>query len=390
MDVGTPVEMKDRALALLPRIAANGDEIERQRRLPEPLVAVLIEAGLFRLLLPRALGGAEIDPVTFVEIIEAVAGADGSTAWVLCQTAGTSMSAAYLPPHVAEEIFGPPRGILAWGPGPGALAVPAEGGYRINGAFSFASGCRHAAWLGAYCTVVDSDGAPRRRADGAVDGRTMIFPASSATMKDIWHVIGLRGTGSDAYTVTDLFVPHDFAIARDDPSERRQSGALYCFRLGNMFAAGFAGVALGIARAMMNELVTLAAGKVPRGFSSALRENAVVQSQVAQAEARLVSSRAYLMSSVEDGWREVGRHGELSLDRRVAIRLASTHAIQQAKAAADIIYHLAGSSAIFANAAFERRFRDIHAVTQQMQGRQFHFETVGKYLLGLETDATWL
>ncbi len=387
---GSPVDMKDRARALLPRIAASAEETERQRRLPEPLVTELIEAGLFRLLLPRSLGGAEVDPITFVEIMQAVASADASTAWVLCQTAGTSMSAAYLPPHVAEQVFGPPRGILAWGPGPGARAVTVDGGYRISGSFSFASGCRHASWLGAYCALIDPDGTPRRHEDGSPETRTMIFPAANAAMKDIWHVIGLRGTGSDAYTVTDLFVPDEFAIVRDDPAERRQAGALYCFRLGSMFAAGFAGVALGIARTMMGDFTTLAAGKVPRGFSTTLRENAVVQSQVAQAEASLASAHAYLMSTVAEGWQEAGRLGDLTLERRVGIRLASTHAIQQAKAASEAVYHLAGSSAIFASGAFERRFRDIHALTQQMQGRQTHFETVGRFLLGLETDTTWL
>src|SRR5262245_29578213 len=390
MDLGTPEEMKDRAQALLPHVAASAEETERQRRLAEPLVTALIEAGLFRLLLPRALDGAEVDPVTFVEIIEAVASADGSTAWVMCQTAGTSMSAAYLSPHAADEIFRSPRGILAWGPGSGARAVETDGGYRISGTFSFASGCRHAACLGAYCTVVGRDGLPRRREDGSVDSRTMIFPASSATMMDVWHVIGLRGTGSDSYTVKDLFVPHDFTVVRDEPSVRRHPGALYCFRSGNLFAAGFAGVALGIVRTMMDEFAALAAGKVPRGFSTTLRESAVVQSQIAEAEARLRSARALLMSSVVESWQEVGRLGELTLDRRVAIRLASTYAIQQAKAAADTIYHLAGSAAIFASGAFERRFRDIHAVTQQMQGRQSHFETVGRHLLGLATDTTWL
>lgn len=390
LEPGTPEEMKARAVALLPRIAASADETERQRRLPEPLADALIEAGLFRLLLPRALRGAEVDPVTFVEIIEAVAGADASTAWVLCQTAGTSMSAAYLPPRVAEEIFGPPRGILAWGPGPGSRAVEVDGGYRISGTFAFASGCRHATWLGAYCPVVDAAGHPRRREDGSVDGRTMIFPAARARMHDVWDVIGLRGTGSDSYTVQDVFVPHDFTVVRDDPAGRRHPGALYCFRSGTLFAAGFAGVALGLARTMMTDFVALAAGKVPRGFASTLRENAAVQSEIAQAEARLRAARALLRTAVEDSWREVGRLAELTLERRTAIRLASTYAIQEARAAADTIYHLAGSSAIFASGAFERRFRDLHAVTQQLQGRQSHFETVGRYLLGLEPDTTWL
>jgi len=126
------------------------------------------------------------------------------------------MVAAYLRPDVAAEIFGTnPRSALAWGPGPAARAVAVDGGYRVTGTWSFASGGRHATWLGGYCPIYESDGALRRREDGTAEGRTMLFPAPSARMVDVWHVIGLRGTGSDTFTVTDLYVPHEHSVARD-------------------------------------------------------------------------------------------------------------------------------------------------------------------------------
>ena len=370
-------------------IEASADEAERLRRLPEPLVAALADAGLFRMLLPTWLGGGEVDPMTFVTVIEEISKRDASTAWSLCQVSGCSMVAAYLDPPVATTIFGN-GGVLAWGPGPGARAIAADGGYRVSGRWSFASGGRHATWFGGYCPIYEQDGTPRLRADGTPDGRTMLFPASRATMHDVWHVIGLRATGSDSFEVSDLHVPREYSVSRDDPTEQRHSGLLYCFPSVSMYAAGFAGVAMGIARTSLEALIALAQEKTPRGYKHALRESALVQSGVAQAEARLGSARIYLLASLEEIWREVGRAQALSLAQRVRIRLAATYAIHAAKDVVDFAYQAAGATAVFQGNAFERRFRDMHAVTQQLQGRLAHFETVGRFLLGLEPDTTWL
>jgi alkylation response protein AidB-like acyl-CoA dehydrogenase len=388
---GIAVDYVERADKLAPLIAAHADRIEEGCRLSGPVLTALHEAGLFRLLLPRSLGGAEVDPATFARVIETVARTDASTAWCLCQAGGCSMAAAYLRPDVATEIFGrDPQALLAWGPGPEARAVAAPGGYRVTGRWSFASGGRHATWLGGYCPIVEPDGAPRTRPDGKPEGRTVLFPASRATLIDAWRVIGLRGTGSDAYVVDDLFVPEEHAIARDDPTRRRDRGLLYCFPIGNLYTSGFASVALGIARSMLDAFVELARIKTPRGLSRPLRESAVVQSEVARAEARLGSARLFLLGSLEEIWRNVGRVGSLGLDERMRIRLAGTHAIHEAKSVADAVWDAAGATAIFAGGAFERRFRDIHTVTQQLQGRQTHFEAVGQFLLGLEADTTFL
>ena len=385
------IDYVERACALAPEIEARADQIEQERRLPEPVLAALFEAGLFRLLLPRSLDGGEVDPVTFARVIEEIAKADASTAWCLCQAAGCSMSAAYLSHDVAMEIFGRDRrAVLAWGPGPGARAIAVDGGYRVTGTWSFASGGRHATWLGAHCPISEPDGSSRRTPNGKLVERTMLFPAASATFVDVWHVSGLKGTGSDAFTVSDLFVPHEYSISRDDPAERRQPGPLYCFPAGSLYASGFAGVALGIARRMLDAFRALAAEKTQRGFKRPLAENAVIQSQIAQAEAQLRSARSFLLSSLEEIWRAVGGTGVLTLDQRVLIRLASTYAIHEAKAVADMTHHAGGATSIFIESALDRGFRDIHAVTQQLQGRQSHFETVGRFLFGLEPDTTFL
>ncbi|MGH6981822.1 MAG: acyl-CoA dehydrogenase family protein, partial [Stellaceae bacterium] len=370
-----------RAEALAPRVAAVADDIERERRLPPALVAALHEAKLYRMLLPRSLGGGELDPPSFVRAIEAIATADGSTAWCLGQNNVASIVAAWLPVDSARQVFGPADAVLAWGPGP-ARADRVPGGYRLTGSWSFASGARHATWLGAHCPVFDETGAPVCDASGAPVERTLLFPASAAPLRDIWHVVGLRGTASDAYAVKDLFVPEELTVIRDVPQGRRETGPLYRMTTHLLFAGAFAGVALGLARGLLDALVALALEKTPRGYRGMLRDNAATQTEIAVAEARLRGARRYLLGTLEDAWRDVQRAGGFAMEQRMAIRLAATHAIQEAVAVADFSYHAAGATAIFDANPFERRFRDIHALAQQVQARRSHYETVGRHLLG--------
>jgi len=383
-------EYLERARAFVPELAVAAPEIERQRELPEPVVAAMVERGFFRMLLPRSIGGAELLPAPYVRVVEEIAKGDASAAWCLNQSAGCSMTAAYLDPIAAKEVFSGPRGILAWGPGPGKARI-VEGGYRVTATWSFASGSHNATWLGCHVPIYNETGAPLLHPDGSPVVRTPIFPKSSAEMTDIWHVMGLRGTGSDKYSVTDLFVPAAFVAARDDDSIRREDGLLYRFNSLQLYSSGFAGVAMGIARSTLDAFIELARDKVPFRGKTTLRDNNVVQSQVAQSEARLRSARALLYQSLEETTEEVEQAGHITLDQRMAIRLASTFAIHQSMSVVDMAYHAAGSTAIFEENPFERRFRDIHTVSQQVQGRQEHFETVGQYLLGLDPNTlAWL
>ena len=292
-------EYLQRARQLGPELDAAAEEIERRRELPEPIVETLVEGGFFRLLLPRALGGAELPPTAYVRVIEEVAKHDASTAWCLGQANGCTMTAALLDPKVAQEIFGGRRGIVAWGPPGPAQARAVEGGYRLSGTWSFASGSHHATWLGAHVAILAEHGTPLLRPDGGPVMRTLLFPIASAEFSDIWHVIGLRGTGSDSYTVTDLFVPESHTVLREAELKPRQPGPLYAFSSSNMYSAGFAGVALGIARSTLDAFIELARDKIPRGAKRTLRDDNVVQSQVAQSEARLRAARAFLLGSLE-------------------------------------------------------------------------------------------
>ena len=374
------------ARGLGPEIEAAAPEIDRSRRLPASLLASLHEHRMFRMLLPKPFGGLETPPPLFFKTISEIARHDGSAAWCLCQANGCAMAAAYLAPEVAEEMWGgDPAAVLAWGPGP-AEAREAEGGYRISARIAFASGARHATWLGAHMPVVDENGERQRMPDGSPLIRSFLMPASSIEIEDIWNTIGLRGTASDGYTLKDRFVPAAFTTVRDEADYRQYEAPLYLFASMNMYAMGFAGTALGIAEGVLEAFMALAQDKTPRLYKSRLADNELAQYETAQAVARIRSARAFVLSEVEDIWAATQNADRLKIEDRVRIRLASTFAIHEAKTAADQLYDAAGASAIFAEAEFERRFRDLHSVTQQLQGRKSHFRTVGAYLMGHPAD----
>jgi alkylation response protein AidB-like acyl-CoA dehydrogenase len=156
------------------------------------------------------------------------------------------------------------------------------------------------------------------------------------------------------------------------------------------YETGFAGVALGIARGALDEFVETAKTKIPRGARSPIRDSAVVQMGLAQADIRVRAARAWLLQSLAEIWKRLQAGGDLTVDDRIVIRGASTNAIHTAREAVDYTYNAAGATAIFHNHPLERRFRDIHTVTQQLQGRSSHFETVGSWMMGADTDLTWV
>jgi hypothetical protein len=219
-------------------ISAASAESDEKRELAKPVVKALIDGRFFTMLKTEYVGGTELKPSIFAQVTEAIARADGSTGWVVCQSNGCSTTSAYLDPNMAQEIFGRPDGIVAWGP-PGSPyeATPVDGGYRITGKWRFMSGSQNATWLGAHLRVA-----------GTQETKTYLYPKSSATFNDIWHTLGRRGTASNEYSVDNLFIPHERAIYRDDPRDRRSDSPLYRFSSNQLYSIGFGGVALGIAR----------------------------------------------------------------------------------------------------------------------------------------------
>lgn len=369
---------------LLPVIEGYAPEIETNRQVPIALMQTLHERALFRMLIPRSLGGLELDLVTFVKVMEEIASADASTAWCLGQACGCSFTAAYLDPAIAKEVFGPADAVLAWGPSnANAKAVACKGGYRVSGAWIFASGSRNAQWLAGHCNVHEADGSPRLGPNGKCVERSFLFRREAAKIEDVWQVMGLRGTGSDNYSVEDLFVPDAYGFTRDHLPDRRETGTLYRFSVINLYGFAFGAVALGIARRMLEDFITLAGKKKPGHGSGLLRDNGAIQQQTGACFASLQAARAYLHQTIAEMWRHAESGAEFSPQQRIMLRMMSTHVIQSAKDVADFAYHAAGSTAIFSDNAFERRFRDINAVTQQGQGHRSNFEIAGQMLLGI-------
>lgn len=403
----TPAEVQrdwiSRARTLRPILEAAALRIEQSKTIPPDALEALHNAGMFRMVLPRSIGGAELDLATYAQVVAIIAEGDASAAWCIAQSGGCSMSAAYMEPEVAKEIFGPHDSVLTWGfasSQPPCRAVPTKGGWIVNGAWTFASGNRLSRWLGGHTQVCDENGTPRLRADGGPLERTMLFPRSSARVRDdLWDVVGLVGTGSDSYAVTDLFVPAKYTviprcIPRDhqlpegikaDPDpERRESGVLYRCSSQAVHQVGLTSVAIGIARAMLDSFISLAKKKSPSSATQSLREDTWVQARIAHADAKISAAAAWLVKLLEEAWQEAATQGEISFPMRVKIRLACTHQINEATEAVDIIYRETGATGIFRNQLFERRFRDMHTVAQQVQGSVARMQTVGQYYLGMK------
>lgn len=374
-----------RARSVVEMVRAAAGRIEAARALTPDVVATLHGAQLFRLTLPREFGGDAVNLRTLAQVIEIIAEADASTAWCLGQAAGCAMSAAYLKPDVARRMFGPADAVLAWGAGIQGRAVAVDGGYRVTGKWNFASGCANATLLGGHCFVFNADGTPRQRANGSPLDRTALFLRSKAKIDDVWDTIGLRGTASYTYAVEDLFVPAEETIDREG-NERVAMDDLFVFQSTFAYAAAFSALMLGIAHGMVKDLTTLAATKTPRGAPSSLMDSPVFQSELAVLNARVRSLRAYLHNTLDEVWEKAVALGELPYIERANLKLATTYVINEGVEIATAAYHAAGNTAIFEGQPFERRLRDAHSASQQLQGRPANFVTIGRILLGLPPD----
>jgi indole-3-acetate monooxygenase len=375
------------AVERIARIAGDietcGAKNEALGRLTPELLDKLHEQRLFRMLLPRAYGGEEVDLAAWFHAMEALAKLDASTAWCVGQINGCSATASAVEPAVARTIWGDSRAALSWGPPITSRADDVDGGHRLNGEWMMSSGSRHATWLGLMAPVFDRRGAAVPLSEGTTT-RIFFIPADAVEWIDNWKVTGLKATNSGGYRVKDQFVPLGYSVLREHLPEVKLAAPLYRFPLNSYFAIGFCAVALGIARAMLDACTALAMEKKPRMAKVSLLENHLVQFQIGEAEARLRSARGYVESTAQRVWHDVVKSGQLTIPQRIDIRMAATFAIHEAKAVADVAWEIAGASAIFVAAPFERRLRDIRTLTQQIQGRRSHLQEVGAYLLGQE------
>jgi indole-3-acetate monooxygenase len=378
----SPVERIGRIAEVIGRSGAANEALGR---LTPEVLDKLHEQRLFRLLLPRAYGGDEVDLVSWFRAMEALGKLDGSTAWCVGQINGCAATASALDPAVSRKIWGEPRAALSWGPPIRSRAEETDGGHHLTGEWMMSSGSRHATWIGLMAPVFDRRGAAVDLPEGTTT-RIFLVPAAAVEWIENWDVIGLKATNSGGFKVSNLFVPEGFSVNREHLRDLRLPGPLYKFALNGYFSIGFSAVALGIARSMLDACIALALEKTPRLAKTSLRDNHLVQFQIGEAEARLRSARTYVETTARQIYDAVAARGKLELSQRIDTRMATTFAIHEAKAVADTAWEIAGANAIFASAAFERRLRDISTLLQQAQGRKSHLQDVGGFLLGHEAN----
>ncbi|WP_380068108.1 acyl-CoA dehydrogenase family protein [Dankookia sp. GCM10030260] len=358
------------------------DEIDRERQLPASLFERLRDLGFFSLLLPRRFGGLELSLADYIKVVEAVSRLDGSVGW--CVTIGGGAPpwlSGFLPEAVGRRIFVEDRSLVAGNLGPIGRAVSVPGGYRVTGHWPFGSGIMHSVWIASGCMVMDGD-APRRKPDGTPETRILFVPTTAVEIIDTWHVGGLRGTGSHDYRMTDLFVPESHAAALgQDPVV---SGPLYALPPPTVLGTTIAAVPLGIARAALDTVKEMSAGKTPRIGAALLRDRTVVQAAVGRAEAQLRAARAFLFEACEEAWSAASNGAPATLEQRAAVRLALAQAGEAAKAVVQIAYDIGGGSSVYDSCPLQRCFRDVHTASQHVQIQSAGFETAGRVLLGLE------
>lgn len=377
------------AEGLVPLIRAHQAHAEQLRRQPSEVAEALAAAGLLQMYLPKSMGGPEYPPLTAFRAIETLSRADGSTGW--CAMIASSLSAflGWIPAEAGSLLAGDPADFR----GAGSVramgrARPVEGGWLVSGQWNFASGLHHARWLNCTCVVMDGD-APRVNAAGTPATRSMWVPSGAATILDTWSVIGLRATGSHDFAVHDVFVPaaHSYSLA--DPP--RETGTLYHPRMLLISLwTGTAANALGIARGAIDAFISLAADVSSTMSTALLRDRPLVQTRVAEATAILRAARAYLFTAVGQAWAAVGNGIEDPGPMVADARLAIVHAMHEAVRAVDLVFHAAGTNAVYSDNPLERYFRDVHVAVQHAAGLPGQYESAGKVLLGLHpTDPGW-
>jgi alkylation response protein AidB-like acyl-CoA dehydrogenase len=386
-EAGTAAECQallEAVAALRPTIRSFQAEIERERRIPPLLVAQLRAVGAYRMFVPRELGGVQADLLTFFRAVELAAEGDGSVAWNLGTNAIAGSAVLTLPDEGIAEIFGVGRDVIFAGTigAIGGRAMRVDGGLLVTGRWRFGSGSSEADWMVGSCQLYDGE-APRLNPDGSPDLWRVVFPKAECTVLDTWDVIGLRGTGSHDWTVTETFVP-ERRVQRFTARWSRWPGTLYKLPHHAYAGSHFSPVATGVARAGIDALKELAGAKSPRMTAGLLREQAQVQEWVGRAEALLGAAQAYRAAVSRGVWETVAAGGTATLDQQVRCRLAACHAVDSAMQAMDLMYRAGGTTSIERDHPVARCWRDVHVVGQTFQVLPEYYMLSGRALLGLD------
>ena len=372
-------DMVSAARELRADIDSSSTEGERLGHLPDGLVRLLGERGFFDLSRPAEYGGLELDLAASFRAVEEVSVADGSAGW--CVAIGSGIGPVrYLAPESAREIYRP--GVPLAGVGsPAGRFKPVEGGYRVTGRWSYASGSHHAAWIALGGLVMDG-GAPRMTS-GMPEYRVAYVRTSEVQILDTWHVAGLRGTGSNDVVAADVFVAAERSAApmTDTPV---LTGTVFAIPQFTLFSISLVPVALGVARRAVEEITLLAQGKVPMASATTLREKPMAQYELGRAEGLLRAGSALLYNTIDELVATVERGEEVSMPLRGRVRLAGTFATESAAQAVEICYRLGGGTSNYETSALQRCMRDMHAITQHFIIASSNYEIVGRIMMGLE------
>jgi len=377
------------ATRLVPAVRAARGDAEQMRQTPPALAAEITKAGIYQMYLPRSMGGPETPPLTAFRVVEELSKADGSVGWCAMIATALSMNMGRLPPEVGRDMAGTPadyRGAGSARSGGRCWEVP--GGYRVKGRWNFASGIQNARWLYATCVMMDGD-TPRLSASGAPVLRAVWVPREQVTIVDTWSVMGMRGTGSQDFTVDDVVVPAERSCLSEDPP--RETGPLYNRRAWFVHIwTPSAANALGIARGAIDSLTEIAATEASTLSTNLLRDRSMVQTRIGEADAIVNAARAYVFDAVGRLWRVLCA-GQTPSDHDIAQgRLALVHAMHESVRAVDKVFHAAGTNAIYTRHPLERAFRDVHVAVQHGAALPVYFESAGKVLLGLRPgDPGW-
>ncbi|MFV1986804.1 MAG: acyl-CoA dehydrogenase family protein [Gemmatimonadota bacterium] len=376
-----PHEAVATAISLAPAIHEVRTETEAQRRLPESIVAALVESNLFRLALPSDLGGLELDPVVALQVYEELAKAEAAAAWVVWNSALPCLFGRFLSGTARQEVFGNTSGKYASSTRPTGGAVTENGHYRLSGRWSLVSGCMHADWIGLMHMVM-KDGEVEMLAPGAPNMRMAFVPKAACEIVDTWHVGGLRGTGSHDVVVDDMVVSAEMTFSPMEPSHLdRPIGRV---PIACTMSAGLAAICLGIAQAAVDAVVSLGLTKVTVDAVPDLRDRSPNQILVATAGARIDAFRRVLHGTLGNLWRLAESGAEWTAEDIADVWAASTTTARECRSLVTDMYEVAGSSALYTDCTLERCHRDIHAALQHIVVQPVWLEEAGRVKLGLE------
>jgi indole-3-acetate monooxygenase len=379
------VRILDAVRDLAPAIAVRAGEIEAARRLPPDLVTELTAAGCFGMLRPRSHGGAGVDLATSMRVYEDLSRADASVGWTVAIGAGCWLDVVGLPRSTFEDVFADDPDVkVGGGINPAGVAVPADGGYRVTGRWAFVSGCQHCDWIYGNCIEEGATGN-----GGMPPLRIALFRAGEVEIEDTWSVSGLCGTGSHDVVADDVFVPTErtFALLSAEPC---LDDPLVRIPLPSPYALQMASVALGVAQGAVDDILALAADKVPLFAGASLATNPLFQNQLGQADASLRAARSLVYAEAADAWAAALAGDPFTTEHRARIRGSATWACDTAATVAGMAYRAGGGSSLYRSSPLQRRFRDVHALTQHFLVKLDSMTTVGAVMAGQEVDTTFL